>query len=231
MKVRKDEVLHDFVLRDFAFLRRAARRRAAPRSFRCGAVRSMNYHLRFLVNDTRIAHVYEAAIETEHLAICWMWLVGAVWARQYDGHGIELRQGRCVARIPARSLGQAGASEVYHRPRPIILIVLDENSLALSYEDIAAAAGCSVGASFSSCAPAGEWLDVHSPDAAIIDVNIQDGGSIPLVDKLSVREIPFLVVSSYPGGSPGIDRIYWSVPRFEKPVTVAELQHGRHREL
>jgi hypothetical protein len=191
----------------------------------------MNYHLCFLVNDTRIAHVYEAAIETEHMAICWMWIVGAVWAQHHDGHGIELRQGRCVARIPARSLGQAGAAEVYHRPRPIVLLVLDDNPLAMSYEDIVAAAGCSAGASFSCCAPAGEWLDVHCPDAAIIDVNIEDGDSSALVNKLSVREIPFLVVSGYPGPSPGVDRSYRSVPWFEKPVTVAELQHGRHREL
>lgn len=103
--------------------------------------------------------------------------------------------------------------------RPIILIVEDEPLIAMSYEDIVTDAGFLVGASLLSCASAGKWLSAHSPDAAIIDVKLQDGWSVDLAKLLSVQKIPFLVVSGYSPGSPGVDQIFLSVPWLEKPIT------------
>jgi hypothetical protein len=56
-------------------------------------------------------------------------------------------------------------------------------------------AGYSVGASWSNYISAGKWLSAHSPDAAILDVKLQDRFCIALVKKLTAREIPFLAVS------------------------------------
>ncbi len=83
------------------------------------------------------------------------------------------------------------------RARPTVLIAEDNPLIAVSYEEIVTEAGLSVGGSFASRESAEEWLSVHSPDVAILDVTLQDGNSAELAKKLCGREIPFLVVSGY----------------------------------
>ena len=61
----------------------------------------------------------------------------------------------------------------YHRP--IVLIVEDEPFITMLYEEIVTDAGLSVGGSFASCKSAEEWLSIHSPDVAIIDIKLEDG--------------------------------------------------------
>jgi hypothetical protein len=60
------------------------------------------------------------------------------------------------------------------------------------YEDTVIDAGASVGGSFHSRESAEEWLSIHSPDAAIIDVKLQHGNSAELAKKLCGQEIPLL---------------------------------------
>jgi hypothetical protein len=61
----------------------------------------MHYHLSFLDDDGRVLDVCEAEIATEGIAIQWMRLVGAEWARHYDWCLMELWcQEHCVARVP-----------------------------------------------------------------------------------------------------------------------------------
>jgi two-component SAPR family response regulator len=110
------------------------------------------------------------------------------------------------------------------RTRPIVLIVDDEPLISMLYEEIVIDAGLSVGGTFASCESAEEWLNVHDPDLAIIDITLQDGNSVELAKKLCGRKIPFLVVSGYPAESDGIDEIFKSAPWVAKPVTVASLQ-------
>lgn len=110
----------------------------------------------------------------------------------------------------------------YHRP--IVLIIEDEHFVSMLYEDIVTDAGLSVGGSFASCKSAEEWLSIHSPDVAIIDIKLQDGSSAELAKKLCGRKIPFLVVSGYPAGSDGIDEIFKSAPWVAKPATTASLE-------
>jgi two-component SAPR family response regulator len=110
------------------------------------------------------------------------------------------------------------------RTRPIVLIVDDEPLISMLYEEIVIDAGLSVGGTFASCESAEEWLNVHDPDLAIIDITLQDGNSVELAKKLCGRKIPFLVVSGYPAESDGIDEIFKSAPWVVKPVTPASLQ-------
>ena len=110
---------------------------------------------------------------------------------------------------------------MYHRP--IVLIVEDEPFFSMTYEDIVIDAGLSVSGTFASCESAEEWLSVHSPDVAILDIRLQDGSSVELAKKLCDRKIPFLVVSGY-SADDGIDEVFQSAPWVAKPVTPDSLQ-------
>jgi CheY-like chemotaxis protein len=115
----------------------------------------------------------------------------------------------CIARVPASVLRQSGKSEQ--------LIVERDEFIATSHESMILDAGYSVGASWPDCASAGKWLSAHNPDAAIIDVNLQDRSCVELAKKLFVREIPFLAVSGYPADTPGVNRIFRSVLGWKSP--------------
>jgi two-component SAPR family response regulator len=110
------------------------------------------------------------------------------------------------------------------RASPTVLIAEDNHLIALCYEDVVTDAGLSVGGSFLSCESAEEWLSVHNPDVAILDIMLQDGNSAELAKKLCGREIPFLVVSGYSAESEDIDEIFKSAPWLEKPVTSTALE-------
>jgi DNA-binding response OmpR family regulator len=110
------------------------------------------------------------------------------------------------------------------RASPTVLIAEDNPLIAASYEDILTDAGLSVGGSFLSCESAEEWLNVHNPDLAIIDIMLQDGSSSELAKKLCGRDIPFLVVTGYYVESEDIDNVFKSAPWLEKPVSSAALE-------
>jgi DNA-binding response OmpR family regulator len=107
---------------------------------------------------------------------------------------------------------------------PIVMIADDNPLIVESYKDVVTNAGFIFGGPFLSCKSAEEWLSVHYPDAAILDVMLQDGSSAGLAKKLCGREIPFLVVSGYSAESEGIDEIFKSAPWLEKPVTATALE-------
>lgn len=110
------------------------------------------------------------------------------------------------------------------RANPTVLIAEDNPLIAVSYENIVTDAGLSVGGSFLSCESAEEWLNVHNPDLAILDIMLQDGNSAELAKKLCGREIPFLVITGYSPESEDIDDVFKSVPWLEKPVSAAALE-------
>jgi DNA-binding response OmpR family regulator len=110
------------------------------------------------------------------------------------------------------------------RARPTVMIAEDNPLIVESYEDAVTDAGLSVAGSFLSCKSAEDWLSVHAPDVAILDIALQDGNSAELAKKLCGRKIPFLVVSGYSAESDGIDDIFKSAPWLEKPVTATALE-------
>jgi hypothetical protein len=204
----------------------------------------MNFHLSFSDGAERVQDVWEANFEAEHTAICWMWMVGGVWALKRDWSTMELSCERCstipiaacprastgnkecrIARVPAEVLRPSSKSE-RRQPRtiPIVLIVERDDVIATSYESTVLDAGFCVGACWPDYASAGKWLSAHTPDTAILDVKPQDKTCVALAEKLSAREIPFLALSNYPAGTPGLNRIFQSVPWLEKPVTPTGLQ-------
>jgi DNA-binding response OmpR family regulator len=107
--------------------------------------------------------------------------------------------------------------------RLIVLIAEDDPFVSMTYEEIVTDAGLSVGGSFASCKSAEKWLSVHNPDAAIIDIKLEDRSSAELAKKLCGRKIPFLVVSGY-SANDGTDEVFQSAPWVTKPVTPDTLQ-------
>jgi CheY-like chemotaxis protein len=203
----------------------------------------MNYQLCFLDDGRRLQDMWEAAFETEHSAICWMWIVGGAWALKDNWSSMELwcqrccaakvrscprvssgRDKCCIARIPADVLRPSSKAERQQpRQTPLILIVERDDIAAALHESMILDAGFSLGASWTNYGSAERWLKAHNPDAAVLDVKLQDKTCVELAKNLSEREIPFLAVSDNAADTPGFDRIFQSVPWLEKPVTSAGL--------
>src|SRR5262245_3072621 len=81
-----------------------------------------------------------------------------------------------------KSKGKLGSFMVL--PASPIVMIADDNPLIVeSYKDVVTNAGFIFGGSFLSCKSAEEWLSVHYPDAAILDVMLQDGSSAGAREK------------------------------------------------
>jgi CheY-like chemotaxis protein len=183
----------------------------------------VNYQLSFLDDAGRIRQVREAHFESEHNAMCWMWIAGGVWALEDDWSVMELRsKERCTARVPAKSLCKS--PNEHRRVKPRIMIVDSEAFGGIDHEGMVRAAGYAVAEFFFDSMSAVKWLNSHRPDAAVIDVRLRDKSCVELAKKLFERKIPFLAVSNYPADVPGLDPIFRSIPWFEKPLTSAGLQ-------
>ena len=168
----------------------------------------MNYQLSFLDNQHHIHDVWQANFESEHTAICWMWIVGGVLKHDWSIMELWCRRCRtarvdqcprsssvprecCIAPIPAKDLRPSCKSERQQpRARPIILIVERDDVLATSHESSVVDAGFSVGASWPDSSSAGRWLNAHNPDAAILDVKLQDKACVELAEKLTCVKYP-----------------------------------------
>ncbi len=138
---------------------------------------------------------------------------GVVWEQR-----MLYRAGPGESSETIQQIGAAATScNAYH------LIVERNDVCAASHESIVLDAGFSVGAFWSNYASAEKWLSAHSPDAAILDIKLQDKSCVELAKKLSARDIPFLAVAGYSADTPGVNRIFWSAPWLEKPVTSAGL--------
>jgi DNA-binding response OmpR family regulator len=97
--------------------------------------------------------------------------------------------GRVTAEVPDINSWATG-----HRV-PLILVLqsehFDADFLTMALDTI----GFSVGA-FCRNAEAIGWLDVHNPDAAIIDAGVLDGDCEEVARSLHARGVPYIVYSA-----------------------------------
>jgi DNA-binding NtrC family response regulator len=77
------------------------------------------------------------------------------------------------------------------RARPTVMIAEDNPLIVESYEDAVTDAGLSVAGSFLSCKSAEDWLSVHAPDVAILDIALQDGNSAELAKSCAAGKFHF----------------------------------------
>jgi DNA-binding response OmpR family regulator len=78
-----------------------------------------------------------------------------------------------------------------------VLVVEDDYFLASDAAGALARAGADVLGPCPSEKAAGEALERHLPDAAVLDINLGAGASFRLAGALRRRSIPFLFVTGY----------------------------------
>lgn len=76
-----------------------------------------------------------------------------------------------------------------------ILLLEDEPLVALDVELMVRQAELGRTVLLGSCQEAEEWLEIHSPDAAVLDIHLGDGDCSVVAQMLVNRGIPFVVYS------------------------------------
>ena len=102
--------------------------------------------------------------------------------------------------------------------RPCILVAEDYGVIGMMlYEDLSEA-GFEVSGPFTSCGAALASLDSQPPDAAILDIELNDGPCVALAQKLRQKSIPFLVLTGY-HSDPSNDDAFSGAPWLAKPMS------------
>jgi len=117
------------------------------------------------------------------------------------------------------------ASPMTANPEPLhgrqILVVEDEYFLADDISRHLRARGVAVLGPAATLEEAARLLDAHSPDCAVLDVNLRGEMAYPLVDRLEAAGIPFLIATGY--DAKALPSRFRAVPCLEKPVDAAQL--------
>jgi DNA-binding response OmpR family regulator len=100
----------------------------------------------------------------------------------------------------------------------------DEALIALDIEDQLQNAGLQVVGVFRSCKTALDWLEDHSPDIAILDIELSDGNFAAIAQLLHERNVPFVVHSASTGESGLYDGFFLAGTWISKPYVPSELQ-------
>jgi CheY-like chemotaxis protein len=103
-----------------------------------------------------------------------------------------------------------------------ILIVEDENLIAIVIEDTLQSAGCITLGPVGKLDAAVLMATEEQIDAAVLDVTIRGGQVFPVADVLIQRNIPFVFASGY--GDWALPEAFRGMPRLSKPYTPDELE-------
>jgi CheY-like chemotaxis protein len=104
-----------------------------------------------------------------------------------------------------------------------ILIAEDYGLIGVMLEQELREAGFVVAGPFASCAAALKWLTTHTPDAAILDIELSDGPCIEVAQTLRDRNVPFLVLAGQPCDIAHHDEAFCGFPRLEKPISQRDV--------
>ncbi len=110
--------------------------------------------------------------------------------------------------------------EAQHKPR--VLIVEDEGTVGMLFEDMLTDLGYEVGAVATRLKDGLQKAENERYDCAILDVNLDGQPSYPIAQALIKREVPFLFVTGY--GAKGLDRRFAQYPILAKPFLQSELE-------
>ena len=101
------------------------------------------------------------------------------------------------------------------------LIAEDEAITGMALADAVAEADFRVLGPFSRCSAVLDTLDQVTPDAAILDVKLQDGPSLAIALTLRERSVPFVVCSGHRRSD--VPPAFADAPWVEKPATPTEV--------
>ena len=102
-----------------------------------------------------------------------------------------------------------------------VLIVEDEYLIAADLAQQLEKLGVEVVGPVASVTEALTAIEKHSPDGAVIDINLRGEKGYPVADALADRHVPFVFATGY--DSCTMPAAYESLPRCEKPVDPAAL--------
>lgn len=103
-----------------------------------------------------------------------------------------------------------------------VLIVEDEAVIAFVLEDILVNLGCEVVGPAVRLVQALELAETELLDAAILDLNINQGRSYSVADELNKRKVPYVFATGY--GAEGVDPKYVSIPVLAKPYKEQDIE-------
>ena len=106
---------------------------------------------------------------------------------------------------------------------PKILLAEDELILLIDMQDRLERLGYRVVGPAGSVEKAQQVLDGESPDAAVLDVNLNGQSVAPIARRLLSQDIPCLLITAYP---PDLisDETLTDLPKLQKPVRQAVLK-------
>ncbi|MEO8715818.1 MAG: response regulator [Acetobacteraceae bacterium] len=103
-----------------------------------------------------------------------------------------------------------------------VLVLEDEMLVALLVEDMIAEFGCVVVGPAASVADAIALVEAEAIGAALLDLNLSDGGSgYAVADALAARGVPFAFVTGY--GRAALREPYRDRPILQKPFQMDAL--------
>nr|WP_281414741.1 response regulator [Plastoroseomonas arctica] len=102
-----------------------------------------------------------------------------------------------------------------------ILVVEDEQLVAMLIEDALVDAGAIVMGAAATVAEALMLLGTSVPDVAVMDMNLCGQSAAPVADALAARGVPFLVATGY--GAAGLPKGHESAPVLAKPFDPNDL--------
>jgi len=103
-----------------------------------------------------------------------------------------------------------------------VLLVEDENLIALLLEDMLAELGHTVIGPIARLNKALEIAQRDEFDVAILDVNINGGDTYPIAEALAARDIPFVFSTGY--GRNSLRAPYHDRPILQKPFQQDDLK-------
>jgi DNA-binding response OmpR family regulator len=105
----------------------------------------------------------------------------------------------------------------------LALVLEDEAIISLALEDALTDAGFQVAGPFSHCARAIAWMEDHTPDVGLLDVELADGPCTEVARALHRRGVPLVFFSGQGPHHLEIRTEFQGAPWFEKPADYAEV--------
>ena len=112
-----------------------------------------------------------------------------------------------------------------------VLLVEDDYLIGLKIKEILEAFGCEVMGPVASANKAVRLLEDDLPDAAVLDINIADGTSVPVAELLQRRCRPFIFVSGYQNPGSMLPEVLRQVRLLPKPVDEFALRDALNAAL
>lgn len=107
------------------------------------------------------------------------------------------------------------------RSPKVVLVTEDQAIIAMALQQELEDLGYEVAGPFPTCAQTSEWLATHTPDFAILDIELRDGPCTDAAVELERRGVETIVFSGLPKRL--VPAAFPAMPWFEKPAQLEDL--------